>query len=215
MKEPVADSVYMFSYTSGTTGPPKAVKMTHKMVIAVMASCTSHGVEVGMKDTTISYLPLAHSMEQCFINSAFTVGLKYGFFSGDVLKLVDDVQALKPTIFPSVPRLFNKMYDKVMATINAAPQSKQNFFHKALNAKVANLEGQAVYKHTIYDALVFNKIKARLGGNVKLMVTGSAPISREVLNFLKCAFQVPVFEGYGQTETAGAIVATKPSDPTT
>ena len=91
---------------------------------------------VGIEDSTISYLPLAHSMEQCFINYALAVGLQYGFFSGDMLKLVEDVQELKPTVFPSVPRLFNKMYDKILAAVNEAGGAKKSLFHTALNTKI-------------------------------------------------------------------------------
>lgn len=112
-----SDSVFMFSYTSGTTGNPKAVKLTHRMVLANLAAGRANGLKTSFDDVIISYLPLAHSMEQSFINYALAGGLKYGFYSGDILKLMDDIQALKPTIFPSVPRLFNKMYDKITATI--------------------------------------------------------------------------------------------------
>lgn len=157
-KEPTNDSVFMLSYTSGTTGNPKAVKLTHKMILSVIGSASKSGVVITMKDTFISYLPLAHSMEQCFIGYTEIMGGRYGFYSGDPLKLADDCQALKPTIFVSVPRMFNKVYDRVMAGLKEKTPKQQKMFMDALDKKKRKLRSQAVYKDGLWDKLIFSKI---------------------------------------------------------
>jgi long-chain acyl-CoA synthetase len=187
----------MFSYTSGTTGNPKAVMLTHRMILAVIAASRGSGVVITMKDTFISYLPLAHSMEQCFIAYTELIGGKYGFYSGDPLKLVDDCIELKPTVFASVPRLFNKMYDKIMAGVKDKSEKQQKTFNDAVEKKKRALRTFGIYKDGLWDKLIFSKIQARLGGRVRIMVTASAPISVDVLEFLKVGFCCPILEGYG------------------
>lgn len=105
----------MFSYTSGTTGDPKGVKLTHRMLIqcaaAVNSRLASTNAELCEKDTYISYLPAAHSFEQALFGVVLSFGMRAGFYSGDPQKLLkEDLPALKPTFFPSVPRIFNRVY---------------------------------------------------------------------------------------------------------
>ena len=103
----------MFCYTSGTTGDPKAAKLTHKNFLAVATASKFAGFDLGVNDTMISYLPLAHSFEKILQAVSLVRGTKIGFYGGDVLKLTDDCQTLRPTLFPSVPRLYSKIYDKI------------------------------------------------------------------------------------------------------
>jgi long-chain acyl-CoA synthetase len=111
---PKADDVYMFCYTSGTTGDPKAAMLTHKNIMSAACSVFNvGGVHFNDQDCVISYLPLAHSFEKCLFVTCCTSGMAVGYYSGDPLKLLDDLKVLKPTYFPSVPRLFNRIYDKI------------------------------------------------------------------------------------------------------
>ena len=105
----------MFSYTSGTTGDPKGVKLTHKAMLTCSQAVNTRFAEekITSKDCYISYLPAAHSFEQCLFGVAIFTGEKVGFYGGDVLKLVEDMDILKPSCFPTVPRLFNKIYSKI------------------------------------------------------------------------------------------------------
>jgi long-chain acyl-CoA synthetase len=215
--EPKPDDCFGFSYTSGTTGDPKGVKLSHKMGIM---SATAVNVRCGKlamteEDSYISYLPAAHSFEQCIFSMSCITGLKCGFFAGDVLKLTDDIGILKPTLFPSVPRLFNRIYGKILDGTKAATGIKGWLVNKAIAAKLANLRDGTGVTHAIYDKLVFKKMKAILGGEVKVMITGSAPISGEVLEFLKICFCAPITEGYGMTETMAGSCLTFPDDPQT
>jgi long-chain acyl-CoA synthetase len=118
------------------------------------------------------------------------------------------MQCVKPTFFISVPRLFNKFYDKIKAKLGAATGIDGILIQKALAEKLKKVEAGEGYLHSKYDALVFNNIKAFLGGRVRIMLTGSAPISADVLNFLKVVFCCPVTEGYGMTESGGGSCVT-------
>ena len=111
---PSENDVYMFCYTSGTTGDPKAAMLTHKNIMS--ASCSVFnvpGIHFNDEDVVISYLPLAHSFEKCLFVTSCITGMAIGYYSGDPMKLLDDLKCLRPTYFPSVPRLFNRIYDKI------------------------------------------------------------------------------------------------------
>lgn len=112
--KPKTDDIYMFCYTSGTTGDPKAAMLSHKNLLsAASATMQVGGINFGDDDCMISYLPLAHSFEKCLFTACLLSGMKIGYYNGDPLKLLDDLKALGPTAFPSVPRLFNRIYDKI------------------------------------------------------------------------------------------------------
>lgn len=112
-EEPTSDSIAMFCYTSGTTGDPKAAQLTHGNFLSTATAAIHCGFDVNHEDCYISYLPLAHSFEKVLFTMSLVVGVKIGFYAGNVLKLTDDCQVLQPTMFPSVPRLYNKIYDKI------------------------------------------------------------------------------------------------------
>eukprot|EP01099_Mayorella_cantabrigiensis_P002536 TRINITY_DN2103_c0_g1_i2.p1 TRINITY_DN2103_c0_g1~~TRINITY_DN2103_c0_g1_i2.p1 ORF type:complete len:666 (+),score=164.43 TRINITY_DN2103_c0_g1_i2:48-2000(+) len=197
-------------YTSGTTGDPKGVMLSHRAIIADISGAMVHGIDINSDDVYISYLPLAHMMERVILNAILLVGASAGFFRGDVVQLFDDLIELKPTLFVSVPRLFNRVYDKVLAAIAQGGALKGWMFNTALQSK-NYYSKQGYLTHTFWDPIVFAKIRDRLGGRVRLMLTGSAPISAEVMDFLRGSFSVGVLEGYGQTETAACATCTLPT----
>jgi long-chain acyl-CoA synthetase len=213
---PQTDSLATICYTSGTTGTPKGVMLTHGNFLAFCA-CTNalaskdRIYKFGPDDVHISYLPLAHVFER-IIHLVFTYnGGSIGFFLGDTLKLMDDIQVLKPTLFASVPRLYNRIYDRVLSGVNEKGGLSKYLFDMALASKKNGLKHGTV-KHCIWDALVFSKVRARLGGRIKIMITGAAPISSEVTDFMRCAFSCEFIEGYGQTETVAALCVTDKYD---
>jgi len=214
---PEPEDVYMLSYTSGTTGNPKGVKLTHKMIIGAGFAVNSRlkKQQFTTNDTYISYLPFSHSFEQAVFGISLIYGMKCGFFGGNTLKLTEDMQILKPTFFPSVPRLFNKIFGTIQGKLAAATGIKKKLVDKAVSSKMANLHAGKGVTHALFDALVFKKMKAILGGKVRMMITGSAPIAGEVLDFLKICFCSPICEGYGMTETCAGSVTTFPDDPVT
>ncbi|KAF8955234.1 Long chain acyl-CoA synthetase 7 peroxisomal [Entomortierella lignicola] len=127
-------------------------------------------------------------------------GGKIGYFRGDILLLLDDIAELRPTFFPAVPRLLNRIYAKLVAATIEAPGLVGALARRGVAAKMANLAAGKGFTHPFWDRILFNKIKMALGGRVQLILTGSAPIAKEVLSFLRIAFGCVVLEGYGSTE---------------
>jgi len=136
-----------------------------------------------------------------------------GYYTGDVRKLFDDIAILKPSIFVTVPRLLGRLYDKVMEAVRIGGIT-QAMFEKAYSDKEADLK-KGYYNNAVWDNLVFSKVRNKLGGNVRFIITGSAPIAPNLLDFLRISFCCPVLEGYGQTETCCAGTRTLWSDTDT
>lgn len=215
-RPPRPEDLCTICYTSGTTGMPKGVMLPHIALLADASACLAlcgYGpngfapeqrslFELRSTDVHISYLPLAHIFERIVMTALMTVGAGIGFYQGDTLKLMEDIAALRPTIFVSVPRLFNKVYDKVLAGVKEKSTFKQMLFNWGYNAKLENLRENGELKHWIWDEVVFKPIRNLLGGRVRAMLSGSAPIAPEVMEFLRVCFSCEVYEGYGQTETS-------------
>ncbi|ETV75174.1 hypothetical protein, variant 2 [Aphanomyces astaci] len=209
---PLPSDVSTICYTSGTTGDPKGAILTHRnyttatLMLADRIDCRGHMVH-------ISYLPLPHVMERCVTSIIARLGASMGFYQGDVVHLMDDMAELKPHLFVSVPRLFNRVYDKIVQGVASAGGVKKLMFDYAYATKKQGLaDGTNV--HALWDALVFSKIQAVLGGRVELIVSGSAPLAANVKEFLKIAFSCRVEEGYGLTETGAATTLSHIDIPT-
>eukprot|EP00197_Chlamydomonas_leiostraca_P002909 CAMPEP_0202857292 /NCGR_PEP_ID=MMETSP1391-20130828/295_1 /ASSEMBLY_ACC=CAM_ASM_000867 /TAXON_ID=1034604 /ORGANISM="Chlamydomonas leiostraca, Strain SAG 11-49" /LENGTH=690 /DNA_ID=CAMNT_0049536077 /DNA_START=146 /DNA_END=2218 /DNA_ORIENTATION=- len=204
-------------YTSGTTGVPKGAVLSHNNLIASSAGTCSVLDRWDAGDRHICYLPLAHIYERVNLVACVHLGSSVGFYSGNVLELLDDVMALKPHVFVSVPRLWNRIYDRVMAQVRGGSAITRTLFEHAYEHKKAALaRGDPVGGRwgKFYDALIFSKIRAKLGGEVKYMTTGASPISDEVITFLRVCFGATVLEGYGMTESCSAMSLTRPEDLT-
>lgn len=213
---PKKDDLYTICYTSGTTGNPKGVMLTHSNMVANVAAATMYIMArvsdfEKEKHVLLSYLPLAHILERELHLVLHLFGYQIGFYGGNIRKVMDDALVLKPTVFPLVPRLMNKIYDKVWAMVNQS-FLKKTVMNFAVDRKLAQLNKGKVSKNTIWDKLAFGKVQAMLGGNVKIAVTGAAPISVEVLNFMRCALGVAISEAYGTTETTAGNAATVAED---
>lgn len=209
---PRASDLATICYTSGTTGDPKGVMLTHGNLIADAAGAYEHGFSFTTEDSHLSYLPLAHMLERIVQTCMLPCGVRIGFYRGDVAKLNDDIATLKPTVFPSVPRLFNRLYDRIISTVEKTGGVKKTLFDTAFSSKRKALE-EGDLKHIVWDKLVFGNISVKMGGKTRLMLSGSAPISPDILAFLRVCFSCPVVEGYGQTECGAACCIQHPSDP--
>jgi len=179
------------------------------------AQSNLYGYAIGPEErvTLLSYLPLAHIYERVNQMAVIALGGAIGFFTGDPLRLLEDAQILKPNYFPSVPRVLNRIYQAAMVAGNV-PGLKGAIFRRAVQTKLENLHATGVTTHPLWDRLVFRKIQAVLGGNVKLVVCGSAAISAEVLDFLKIALACEIVEGYGMTENSALSTRGLTGDPT-
>ena len=137
----------------------------------------------------------------------FCYGGSVAFFNGDITRIFEDINACRPTIFVSVPRIYSRIHDRIKSNAEHAGKLTQMLFKKALKTKMGNLKHNIV-EHWLWDKLVFSKVRNLMGGRVRLMVTGAAPIPDDVKNFLRCCFSCTVMEGYGQTECSAAATST-------
>lgn len=200
-------------YTSGATGNPKGVMITHRAMITVMTAINFTDVQLREDDIYFSYLPLAHVYEHMLTSALMLRGIAMGFYCGDTKKVIEDAQLLKPTLFPSVPRIFLKVYQSIISKMKTDSIVKQQIIEQAIKSKIYYYKTFGILNHPIYDALIFNKIKNVLGGRVRCMLTGSAPILPEVIEFLRICFCCPILEAYGQTECCAGASMTYANDP--
>jgi len=209
---PSASDMATMCYTSGTTGAPKGAMLSHQNMLAASSAAQQHGVLANPDDVHISFLPLAHMFERLVHSLLLGSGSAIGFARGDPLLLMEDVETLRPTIFVGVPRLYNRLYDKVLSAMSSSGGLKAWLFNKGLAAKKENLLKYGEVTHWFWDRLIFGKIAAKLGGRVRIAITGSAPIGSDVLHFLRIAFSCAVIEGYGQTENGACSTVGMPND---
>lgn len=196
-------TIYVISYTSGTTGNPKGALLTHANYVSLVAF-GMNSLNIVPNDVYLSYLPLAHVFERIMITMLIYNGCAIGFFRGDITKIKDDFQALRPTILATVPRLLNRFHDAFKSNMQQLHGVKGWLARRALATKLTNLQYYGNIHHWIHDKIIFSKMRQALGGRLRWIVIGSAPTSKETLDFMKVALCIPIQEGYGQTESTGA-----------
>jgi long-chain acyl-CoA synthetase len=203
-RPPRPEDVLTINYTSGTTGDPKGVVLTHRNCVAAISSSRTTG-GLSHKDSSMSYLPLAHIYGRVVDQTAIAEGAALGFFHGNVLELVDDLKILKPSGFISVPRLFNRFAQGIKAQTVEADGFRGALSRRVIEAKKASMKqpiGQAHNQHFLYDRIWTPKVKAAVGlERCHSMVSGSAPLDPAVHEFIRAAFGNFFPQGYGLTES--------------
>jgi long-chain acyl-CoA synthetase len=205
------DDVATLVYTSGTTGSPKGAMLTHGN-IASNIEATIALVEVQVGYIALSILPLSHILERtadfAFLACGGTIA-----YAENVNKVADNLQEVQPHVFAAVPRLFEKMQARILDTVADAPPARQKIFHWALDLGKRRLPYRIEHKRMprklaiqsfFADKLVFRKIYEKLGGRVRFVLSGGAPLSPELAAFFIGA-GVEILEGYGLTETSPVI----------
>ena len=210
-----AEDICEINYTSGTTGYPKGVKLTHKSIVVGTDVGELIGLNATTKDLYISYLPYAHIMETLIITYAFNHGVAIGIYNGNAAKLVEDIQILKPTALCAVPRIFQRIYDAINNEVKRKPAIIQRIFYKAIDMKINEYKKTGMYKNILFDNLIFKEVRKKLGGRMRFMLVGSAPVDGYLLNFLRCSLSVEIMEGYGQTENVAGVLLSNTCDPVT
>jgi len=211
---PTANDLATICYTSGTTGNPKGVLLTHRNFVAIAANALSL-ISISSTDVHFSYLPLAHIFERTMQVGLYHQGASVVFSSGNIKTLTDELKVASPTVFIAVPRVLSKFQDGIMAKVAQADAMKQTVFKTAVDQKIANLASNTL-EHPQWDSMVFSRVKDNLGlSRVRFVLTGGASISPALKNFFRAILGVPVLEGYGQTECCAALSLTSILDHST
>jgi len=210
------DSLATIVYTSGTTGPPKGVLQTHGNHLASVESLLRLGI-VREGDVDFFFLPLAHS----FARLIEYVGLAAGTttaFARSIDTLAEDLASARPHLVPAVPRIYEKIYARIHTVRDSGSRVKQALFDWAVGVGRERSrhvrEGRAVpalvaAQHAIASRLVFARIHHLLGGNVRYMTSGGAPLARDIAEFFH-AVGILILEGYGLTETTPVLTVNRP-----
>ncbi len=210
---PTPESLATLIYTSGTTGKPKGVQLTHQNFLSECGNVVQGASDLFLKPggSTLLCLPVAHVFGRMGEVGAITAGLHLAH-CGDITRLPADLATFKPTFVLAVPRIFEKIYNGAEAKAEAA--GKGAIFRKAAEVAIAYSEAQdskkmnvgLLLKHTIFDKLVYAKIRAGMGGRVEAAISGGAPLGTRLGHFYRGA-GINILEGYGLTETtAGATL---------
>jgi long-chain acyl-CoA synthetase len=198
-------------YTSGTTGQPKGVMLTHDNICANVRACVET-LRVSDNDRCLAWLPLSHILERMVDYYFFHVGVEINY-AESVDSVAQNLQEVRPTIVAAVPRLYEKVYARVLENALTGGALKRRIFLWARRVgerwTTHRLSGIPLplglrLQHALADRLVFSKLRARTGGRIKLFVSGSAPLSAEIARFFYSA-GLPVIEGYGLTETSPVL----------
>ncbi|HSC51924.1 MAG TPA: long-chain fatty acid--CoA ligase [Gaiellaceae bacterium] len=211
------DDLFTFIYTSGTTGPPKGCMILHRNYYE-MAGCIDHVPEFAIADDVmLLYLPMAHN----FGRLMHLLGAHTGYttaFVGDPLRVAEAMPVVRPTLLPSVPRLYEKVHTAVLAQFEQVQGPRRRLLDWALRVgrEVSELRQQGkpvpaglARRHRLADRLVYSKIKERMGGRLRLGVSGGAPLAKEIAEFFH-SIDILIVEGWGLTECTTAASVNRP-----
>lgn len=200
-------------YTSGTTGRPKGVMLTQHNMVSNAWNGLMRLDNSATNETFLSFLPLSHALERTAGYHGTLMSGNHIAFAESAQQVVENILEVRPTAIVSVPRLFEKIYSRIYENVHLMSPPKRKLFHKAID-----IGRQYVYKkyvqkqptgllgmqYRLYDRLVFRKIRERFGGNLHFFISGGAPLDKTINEFM-WIIGIPVFEGYGLTETSPAV----------
>jgi long-chain acyl-CoA synthetase len=210
--------LFTYIYTSGTTGPPKACMITHRNYYEMVGAVDDVPEFIGGDDVILLYLPLAHNFGRCLHLLAGYVGCTIAFCP-DPLRVGEVAPVMKPTVLPSVPRVYEKVHTAVQASFDEATGVKRRLIDWALRVgrRVSELRQQRRpvpvwlrLQHRLADRLVYSKVKEKLGGRLRLPISGGAPLAKEIAEFFH-TIDIAIMEGYGQTECTTASNVNMPT----
>lgn len=215
VKEVTPDDLCGIIYTSGTTGSPKGVMLSHNNLLSNVKAAREI-IRIDETDCLLSFLPLCHSFERMAghflaVSAGATIA-----YAESTEKVADNLGEVKPTVMTSVPRLFEKIYGKVIENANAGSPLKKKIFwwaiktgEKYVAAKFkGKISGGLNFKYKLATKLVFSKLHHRVGGNLRFFVSGGAPLPKEIAEFFYKA-GILILEGYGLTETSPVITVNR------
>lgn len=199
-------------YTSGTTGVPKGVELTSEQFVSIIKDC-SEAIDFNENDVILSFLPAAHIVARAG-DQMGTIG--FGLtcaYAESIEKLSENIEEIRPTFMICVPRIYEKVYAKILSSIQESSPLKQKIFNWSMKTGIerskiieSRLEPSPILraKYLIADKLVFSKIRAKFGGRLKFFISGGAPLSSDIARFFHAA-DLLILEGWGLTETTGPV----------
>jgi long-chain acyl-CoA synthetase len=203
------DDLATIIYTSGTTGDPKGVMLTHGNIASNVTTCVGL-FDFGPGDECLSFLPLSHIFERMFGHySMFHAGVVINY-AGSIETVAADMQELRPTMMASVPRLYEKIFSRVLDSVRSSAAPRRRIFSWARRVGEAWVDrilagqpvpGRLALERRLADRLVFSKLRGRTGGRIRFFISGGAPLSPDIARFFFAA-GMPILEGYGLTETS-------------
>ncbi|KAM6931789.1 long-chain-fatty-acid--CoA ligase 3a isoform 1-T1 [Lycodopsis pacificus] len=210
-KQPLPSDIAVIMYTSGSTGIPKGVMISHSNIIAGITGMAERIPNLSEEDTYIGYLPLAHVLELSAELVCVSHGCRIGYSSPQTLAdqstkiktgSKGDTSALRPTLMAAVPEIMDRIYKNVMTKVEEMSCVQRTLFTLAYNYKLEQLaKGNST---PLCDRLVFGKVRSLLGGRTRVLLSGGAPLCAATQRFMNVCFCCPVGQGYGLTETCGA-----------
>ncbi|KAI4902767.1 hypothetical protein NFI96_015283 [Prochilodus magdalenae] len=210
-RHPHPSDIAVIMYTSGSTGIPKGVMISHSNIIAGVTGMAERIPGLNEKDTYIGYLPLAHVLELSAELVCVSHGCRIGYSSPQTLAdqstkikkgSKGDTSVLKPTLMAAVPEIMDRIYKNVMTKVDEMSRVQKTLFVLAYNYKMEQISRG--YGTPLCDRLVFRRLRLLLGGNTRVLLSGGAPLSAATQRFMNICFCCPVGQGYGLTETCGA-----------
>ncbi len=218
LSRPKPSDLLTIIYTSGTTGNPKGVMLTHANLVSnVIASAET--IPFGPDDLFLSFLPLCHSFERMAgYYTAFSCGASVAF-AESIETVRDNLLEVHPTIVTTVPRLFERIYGRIMKQVEAMPAVRQQIFHYAVKTgkeyaaakKRGRISAALELQHTLASKLVFSKLQHATGGKIRFFVSGGAALPQDLGEFFE-AIGITVIEGYGLTETSPVLTVNRLDD---
>ncbi|PKA61504.1 Long chain acyl-CoA synthetase 9, chloroplastic [Apostasia shenzhenica] len=211
---PLSADIAVIMYTSGSTGLPKGVMMTHGNVLATVSAVMTIVPALGSKDIYLAYLPLAHILELAAESVMIAAGSSIGY--GSPLTLTDtankikvgtkgDASALGPTLMTAVPAILDRVRDGVRKNVNAKGGLAKRIFDIGYGRRLAAINGSWFgawgIEKVLWDFLIFGKVRAVLGGHIRFLLSGGAPLSGDTQRFINICLGAPIGQGYGLTET--------------
>nr|AJQ20631.1 Long-Chain Acyl-CoA Synthetase [Salvia miltiorrhiza] len=223
---PLSADIAVIMYTSGSTGMPKGVMMTHGNILATASAVMTIVPGLGHNDVYLAYLPLAHILELAAENIMPAIGSSIGY--GSPLTLTDtsnkikrgtkgDATVLMPTLLASVPAILDRVRDGVRKKIDATGGLPKKLFDLAYSRRLSAINGSWFgawgLERFLWDLLVFRKVRAILGGRIRFILSGGAPLSGDTQRFINICLGAPIGQGYGLTETCAGGTFSEYDDP--